>query len=274
MNDDFYSFIEGINYASEDQVREYRSIYLNYVTPILKFIDEPLALDFGCGRGEWLAMLQEIGFRTKGVDLDSGMLCSAQQKGLDVELRDGSDFLKNIPAQSIAVLTAFHVLEHLPYEKVIDFFAESKRILIPGGILIVETPNPENLFVATSNFYLDHTHVRPIPILQMISLARYFSYSNYSVIRLQEQKDLYHKKNVTIRDLFYGVSKDYGLIAQKPGGVEGLVAAIDHPLRYETGIGIDELIKRLDNRIETLDQKIRELSILLKGEPKDDDILN
>lgn len=269
MTDNFYEFFEGVNYASEDQVREYRSIYISYVKPILDFVESPLAFDFGCGRGEWLDMLRELGFRTKGFDIDQGMLNSAQQKGLDVQLGDASEFLKQIPDQSIAVLSAFHVLEHLPFDKIIEFFQQSKRVLIPGGVLIAETPNPENLFVITSNFYLDHTHIRPIPILQMINLARYFGYQKYSIIRLQEEKNLYHKEDITFRDLFYGVSKDYGLIAQNPGGAEGLIQAVDHPLRYETGIGIDDLIKRLDNRMENLAQKVRELSAKIDSEPED-----
>jgi len=260
MDENFYEFFESVNYASEDQVREYRAIYLSYVKPILGFVDKPLAFDFGCGRGEWLDMLRELGFQVKGVDVDQGMLKLAQQKELDVELGDASEFLKKIPSQSVAVVSAFHVLEHLKFDKIVEFFRESRRVLIPGGILIAETPNPENLFVITSNFYLDHTHIRPIPILQMINLARYFGYEKYSIIRLQEEKDLYHKEDVTFRDLFYGVSKDYGIIAQNPGGVEGLIEAVDHPLRYETGIGIEDVIKRLDNRMENLAKKVRELS--------------
>ncbi len=260
MTDNFYEFFESVNYASEEQVREYRSIYLSYVKPLVEFVEKPLAFDFGCGRGEWLDMLRSLGFETKGIDIDQGMLNSAQQKGLDVQLGNGSQVLKTLPDQSVAVLSAFHVLEHLTFDKIIEFFKESQRVLIPGGVLIAETPNPENLFVITSNFYLDHTHIRPIPILQMINLARYFGYLKYSVIRLQENKDLYNKENITFKDIFYGVSKDYGIIAQKPGGVEALVEAVDHPLRYETGIGIDDLIKRLDQRIENLVKKVDELS--------------
>lgn len=260
MIENFYAFFEGINYASEEQVREFRSIYLPYVKPFLDHVDAPLAVDFGCGRGEWLDMLRTSGFRTQGVDIDNGMLASAQQKGLNVQLGDGSEYLRKIPDQSVSVLSAFHVLEHLTFDKIVEFFQESRRVLIPGGLLIAETPNPENLHVVTSNFYLDLTHIRPIPILQMISLARYFGHTKYSVIRLQEQKDLYHKEDVTFRDLFYGVSKDYSLIAQNPGGSEALIAAIDHPLRYETGISIDEMIKRLDNRINALTQKVQEMS--------------
>lgn len=270
MIEDFYAFFEGINYATEEQIREFRSIYVPYVTPLLKFIDTPLAVDYGCGRGEWLDMLRTLGFRTQGVDIDNGMLSSALAKGLDVELGDGSEYLRRIPDQSVAVLSAFHVLEHLPFDKIVDFFQQSKRVLIPGGLLIAETPNPENLHVATSNFYLDPTHIRPIPILQMISLARYFGHAKYSIIRLQEQKDLYHKEDVTFRDLFYGVSKDYSLIAQSKGGSAELIEAMDHPLRYESGISADEMIKRLDNRLNTLTQRLNEISLTQDANLKED----
>lgn len=267
MTDDFYVFFESLNYSSEEQVRDDRMIYMPYVRPILPFVELPLAIDYGCGRGEWLEMLRDFGFRVKGVDLDQGMLKLAQQKGLDVERGDGSAYLQTIPDKSVSVLTAFHVLEHLPFEKILDFFLQSKRVLIPGGVLIVETPNPENLHVVTSNFFLDPTHIRPIPILQMVSLARYCCYEKYSVIRTKEHKDLYNKDDVTFRDLFYGVSKDYGLVAQKPGGPEGLIEAIDHPLRYETGISIDEMIKRLDLRLETLSNKVLKLEAFPEQKP-------
>lgn len=262
MADKFYAFFESINYASESQVREFRSIYIPYVRPIIDNVVSPLAFDFGCGRGEWLEMMREQGFRTRGIDVDQGMLQAAQEKKLEVHLGDGNSYLRQMPDESVSLLTAFHVLEHLPFEGILEFFQQSKRVLAPGGVIIVETPNPENLHVITSNFYLDPTHIRPIPILQMISLAKYFGYSSYSVIRLQEQKDLYEKKDITFHDLFYGVSKDYGLIAQKPGGAEELVRAIDKPLHYETGIGIDEMIKRLDQRMELLAQEVEKNSIL------------
>ena len=101
----------------------------------------------------------------------------------------------------------------------------------------------------------------------MISLARYCCYEKYSVIRTKEHKDLYNKDDVTFRDLFYGVSKDYGLVAQKPGGPEGLIEAIDSPLRYETGISIDEMIKRLDLRLETLSNRVHKLEAFPEQKP-------
>lgn len=271
MIENFYAFFESKNYASEDQVREIRSIYLPYVRPFLDHVKSPLAVDFGCGRGEWLEMLSEEGFRTQGVDFDQGMLSSAQRKGLDVQLGDGNDYLRQIPDKSVSVLTAFHVLEHLSFDGIIEFFEQSRRVLIPGGLLIAETPNPENLHVVTSNFYLDPTHIRLIPILQMKSLAQYFGYSRIALIRLQEQKDLYEKEAVTFRDLFYGVSKDYSLIAQNPGGSDELAHALDRPLQYETGISIDEMIKRLDHRIEALSEASKSSSEYKSVELKKED---
>lgn len=264
MTADYYAYFEERNYATEEQVEDNRRLYTAYVKPYLSFVAEPLAVDIGCGRGEWLHMLRELGFRTKGVDIDEGMLKSAVEKDLDVELVDGLSFLRSLEDQSVSVLTAFHVLEHLQFDRILEFFLESRRVLVPGGLLIAETPNPENLHVATTNFYLDHTHVRPIPILQMASLARYAGYDKYSIVRLQEQKHLYDKEEISFKDLFYGVSKDYALIAQKDGH-EALAQALDHPMRYETGISLDELIKRLDRRLDDLSRKAQEHDALLKA---------
>ena len=249
MSDQFYADFERFHYASEEDIEQYRSIYLPYVNPLLKYFAGPVALDFGCGRGEWLGMMRNLGFETYGVDIDAGMLKSALRKGLNVELGDGMEYLKKVPSASVSVLTAFHVLEHLQFKEIRDFFAESKRILKPGGLLILETPNPENLHVATTNFYLDPTHVRPIPILQMVALAKQYEYETYSIIRLQEDKSLYNKQDVSFKDLYYGVSKDYAIIAQNPGGDPNLISALENPLKYETGIGIDEILKRLDERM-------------------------
>lgn len=125
MTDNFMNSSKASITLQKNQVREYVPS-ISYVKPILDFAESPLAFDFGCGRGEWLDMLRELGFRTKGFDIDQGMLNSAQQKGLDVQLGDASEFLKQIPDQSIAVFPAFHVLEHLPFDKIIEFFQQKQ----------------------------------------------------------------------------------------------------------------------------------------------------
>jgi O-antigen chain-terminating methyltransferase len=38
---------------------------------------------------------------------------------------------------------------------------------MPGGLLILETPNPENLVVGACTFWYDPTHIRPLPPAMM-----------------------------------------------------------------------------------------------------------
>ncbi len=42
-------------------------------------------------------------------------------------------------------------------------FDRCLRALMPGGIVIFETPDPDNLQVASDRFYLDPTHRKPLP---------------------------------------------------------------------------------------------------------------
>ena len=72
-------------------------------------------------------------------------------------------FLQTLPDESRSIVTAFHILEHIRFSDMVDLIDQAVRILKPGGIVIFETPNPKNLFVSSNNFYLDPTHLNPIP---------------------------------------------------------------------------------------------------------------
>jgi O-antigen chain-terminating methyltransferase len=57
---------------------------------------------------------------------------------------------------------SFHVIEHLPTASLDRLVRLAYRALRPGGVLILETPNPLSVVVAARNFWLDPTHVRPV----------------------------------------------------------------------------------------------------------------
>jgi SAM-dependent methyltransferase len=83
------------------------------------------ALDLGCGRGEWLELLGENGFAARGVDLDEGMLAACRERGLNAKHGDALAALRAQPDASLALVSAFHLVEHLPFDLVQELIAEA-----------------------------------------------------------------------------------------------------------------------------------------------------
>ncbi len=86
---------------------------------------------------------------------------------MDVIAEDVFDYYKKVPDTSIGAVTAFHLIEHLPFSILIKFLDETIRVLKPDGLVILETPNPDNILVSTRNFYFDPTHLNPLPAPMM-----------------------------------------------------------------------------------------------------------
>ena len=109
------------------------------------------------------ALLTEAGFNARGVDLDDEMLSPCRDRGLSVSVGDALSCLRDLPDASQVVVSGFHLVEHIPFSDLQMLIQEAMRVLKPAGLLILETPNPENLVVGTCSFYLDPTYPRPIP---------------------------------------------------------------------------------------------------------------
>lgn len=120
-------------------------------------------VDLGCGRGEWLELLRDAGHSALGIDMSPNCIVACQDKGLNAVMGDALRMLQQMPDQSVAVVTAFHLVEHLPLAGQITLFNEVWRVLATGGLFLAETPNPENLVVISRNFWYDPTHQRPVP---------------------------------------------------------------------------------------------------------------
>jgi SAM-dependent methyltransferase len=113
-------------------------------------------------------MLADNRFFPTGVDINDEMVSAKKREGVVFENRDVLEFLKSLLDESLSLITAFHLIEHISFTYLADLLIQVERVLLPGGLLILETPNPENIHVATETFYLDPSHLRPIP-LQFIS---------------------------------------------------------------------------------------------------------
>ena len=119
-------------------------------------------LDLGCGRGEALALFGQAGIAARGVDGSAAMVAECRAKGLDADRADLFDALAATPAGTLGGVVSFHVVEHLPVESLDRLVRLAWRALAPGGVLILETPNPLSVVVAARNFWIDPTHRRPV----------------------------------------------------------------------------------------------------------------
>ena len=146
-----------------------QSQYLVHVRPSVT--KETPLLDLGCGRGEWLSVLAEDGLEAWGVDENAEVIAICRQRGLTVELKSITNTLSSIPHRSLGAITLFQVLEHLQFSDVLDVLVKARQLLAPGGVLIAEVPNVENIRVGSGTFWIDPTHVRPLfpPVLRFLA---------------------------------------------------------------------------------------------------------
>jgi SAM-dependent methyltransferase len=183
--DAFYLAFENQFRGDRDVIKERLRFYLPIIERVKATTGNALAVDLGCGRGEWLELLQEHGYDGVGLDLNLCMIEECRSRGLKAESADAIAYLRNLAAGSLPLVTGFHIVEHLSFSQMIDLFRETFRVLCPRGTAIFETPNPENSHVSGYSFYLDPTHHHPIPQELLCFAARQAGFEATQVERLQ-----------------------------------------------------------------------------------------
>jgi len=250
MADNFYRAFEEKYRGSRELIKSRLQDYIPFVLPVFKAFPQGLALDVGCGRGEWLELLSEHGLNAKGVDLDEGMLQACRVRGLQVETADALVYMQAQPDASLCIVSGFHIAEHLPFDVLQQLVQEAKRVLVPGGLLILETPNPENISVGTNSFYLDPTHERPIPAELLSFLPEHYGYARFKVLRLQEDLYLRDEPNPCLMNVLNGVSPDYAVVAQTQG-VPMLMEALLPAFEQSFGLTLLTLAERYQASLDT-----------------------
>lgn len=147
--------------GDEKYVRQAQRFYLPY------FEGRDDVLDLGCGRGEFLELLRDAGVSAQGADLDEDAVAACGEKGLSVERVDLFGALAARDDASLGGIFCAHVIEHIPVDRLPALVELAMRKLAAGGLVAFETPNPGCLAIYARDFYLDPTHVRPVPRDQM-----------------------------------------------------------------------------------------------------------
>jgi len=269
VKDHFYRDFELLFRGDRSEIRERLRVYLPLVQPLLELYPDAVAMDLGCGRGEWLETLRDQGFKVSGVDLDEGMLEDCQALQLEVRNEDALSALRSLENESTSLVSAFHLVEHIAFDDLRSLVEEAHRVLKPGGLLIMETPNPENLTMAASRFYLDPTHTRPIPPGLLSFIPRYYGFSKSIVFRLQESPALRSNPSPTLLDVLEGVSPDYAVIAQKSAS-DDVLDRFKPAFAQDMGLTIETLTARYDQmmrgevaaqreRIQSLESRLNDV---------------
>ena len=249
MTTHFYRAFEDKYRGTRELIKARLCVYLPFIEPLARRHTELPVFDLGCGRGEWLELLHQHQINAYGMDLDGGMLAACRERGLNVTQGDALAYLQAQPSQSLLAVTGFHIAEHLPFALLQTLFAQAHRVLIPGGLLILETPNPENLLVGTANFYIDPTHQRPLPSQLLTFLAEHQGFGPVKHLRLQEEPRLANSEPPSLYDVLANVSPDYAIVAQMPVGSDqsNTLAAL---FAAECGVSLHTLASRYDQHLQ------------------------
>jgi 2-polyprenyl-3-methyl-5-hydroxy-6-metoxy-1,4-benzoquinol methylase len=174
-------------------------------------------LDVGCGRGEFLETMRDLGVPARGIDLDANSIATCRAKGLDAVAADLFEYLAALPPSSLDGIFCSQVVEHLPPERLPEMVKLAATRLNRGGVLAIETPNPECLAIFATHFYLDPTHTRPVP---HPLLAFYLEESGMGAIEMHRRSPAVESMPAVaslpedFRNAFFD-GLDYALIARK-----------------------------------------------------------
>ncbi len=155
-NIDWLKFAERFR-GSEDDIRARQSMYA------ARFAGHAPVLDLGCGRGEMLHVFREAGIAARGIDSNDDSVALCQANGLDAGKADLFAYLADLPDASLGGAVCCQVVEHLPPPRLPEMIGLVHAKLRAGGLVAIETPNPECLAIFATHFYIDPTHRHPIP---------------------------------------------------------------------------------------------------------------
>ena len=142
FHDQFNASEESIYLSVDDTITAENSRRLATLQHFAAPDTHPKVIEIGCMHGNFVAQLRAAGFDARGLDLSETAVAAA------AELNPGCVSYGTLDAgiadDSVDVVAAFNVIEHM--DRPDEFLDDVSRVLRPGGILILETPQQEGLY--------------------------------------------------------------------------------------------------------------------------------
>ena len=146
---------------SPKATKEQLSLLLPVLEETVLRTEEASILDLYKGDGTWLALLEQAGLPGLAAHETTG---PAAQVWID----SARNTLGTQKDECLSVISARHLVASLPLEEQLWLMREAMRTLAPGGMLLIETPDPERLGI---RFYDDLQHLRPLTALSLQAIA-------------------------------------------------------------------------------------------------------
>tara|TARA_E500000331_G_scaffold101483_1_gene98364 strand:- start:852 stop:1961 length:1110 start_codon:yes stop_codon:yes gene_type:complete len=262
----FYLDFENTFRGTRSSIMNRISVYNDLLYLIFKRNPQAKLLDIGCGRGEWLQNCRDNGFEVLGIDDNQDMVDFSQDLGLNAIKAEAKLFVKSCNSNSYDFITLFHVIEHLKDADFFSLMVECQRILKPDGLLLIETPNIDNIQVSTRTFYIDPTHINHInPDYVDFLLKRVGFYkSRYYFINSEKYLDKIGLNKLI--NLYKGVGYDMLFIATNSSNID--TEFFDNQNTWvpkmNIALGSQEFIRKYDKynleKFNTIDNKLIEIS--------------
>ena len=219
---DYFDF-ENHFRGSIDSVKKSQESYLKC------FQGKSHVLDIGCGRGEFLSLMQENGIHAEGVDIYEPYADYCNMKGLSASCGNGITYLANM--DEVDGIFVGQVVEHLKINDIIRLCSTAYEKLSDGGCLVIETPNPTSLSIYTNAFYIDPSHIKPVHPMTMQYILEKAGFRNIELVYTRQSRpdikipplnienssgntEEFNKAMKIVSDMIFG-SQDYAVIAVK-----------------------------------------------------------
>lgn len=140
-----------------EQAERWAAVYSWYLRGWFPEDRQTPVLEIGCGSGLLLEFLTTRGYsKAQGIDSSPEQVALCRQRGHEVMEGDALEILKSGGLQ-FGVIIALDFIEHLTRDEALLFLEHARNALLPGGRLILQTPNGESPWVG-SVFHGDLTH--------------------------------------------------------------------------------------------------------------------
>lgn len=151
-------------------------------------------LDVGCSRGQFIAAAGGLGFNAEGVEPAPQVAAAARAAGLKVHQGLLED--QRFAASSFDAVTLFEVIEHLKEPR--PLLAECRRILSPGGVLVLSTGNTASWTAAAMGARWDYFHIARdaghVCFYNPASVARLAANCGFDAVRIETARVKFHEK--------------------------------------------------------------------------------